>query len=82
MDLRIYLSVKCFSNNISSVSTLCPNAIWLERELMEFSNLSINNLKDTRRLLTDYSFVKSEFFSDENTSPFNNLYFDILYTNW
>nr|YP_010147319.1 NADH dehydrogenase subunit 9 [Thuricola similis]QQP22130.1 NADH dehydrogenase subunit 9 [Thuricola similis] len=37
-----------------TTSTLFLNASWLEREILDFSEIKIIKLKDTRRLLLDY----------------------------
>jgi hypothetical protein len=43
------------TNKLESVSNVYCNATWLERELSELFDLSILNLRDTRKLLLEYS---------------------------
>jgi hypothetical protein len=43
------------TNKFESVSSIYYNAIWLEREISELFDLNISNLRDTRKLLLEYS---------------------------
>lgn len=53
--LRINIFVKLFNKKtLPTLSSLFINVIWLEREIIDFSNITIYNLKDTRRLMLDY----------------------------
>jgi hypothetical protein len=43
-----------------SISSLFAGCSWVEREIKEFSLITFLGLRDTRRLLTDYTFLKEE----------------------
>lgn len=43
---------------LHTTSTIFLNASWLEREILDFSEIKIIKLKDTRRLLLDYLQVR------------------------
>lgn len=64
-------------NFLYSISTLYSSCIWMERELKEFSNMYIYNLKDTRRLLTDYTNFSAE--EKYKTTSYNFLTQDLYY---
>lgn len=61
-----------------SISNLFPSAIWLERELSDFTGLNFLGLVDTRRLLLDY-FEEKKVWSTHisNDKNFNNILYDI-----
>ena len=46
------------TERVKSLSSLYRGSIWLERELREESRVSIQNLKDTRKLLYNYDYSK------------------------
>lgn len=46
------------TTSIDSLSPIFRSAVWLERELKEFSNIFVKSLIDIRRLLTDYCTYK------------------------
>lgn len=53
----------CFNithTHLTSISPLFRGAVWVERELKEFSTLYIKSLLDSRRLLTDYTILKTK----------------------
>lgn len=53
--LRLNIFINLHNKNIlPTLSSLFFNVLWLEREILDFSNLSIYKLKDTRRLMLDY----------------------------
>jgi NADH:ubiquinone oxidoreductase subunit C len=54
---RITVNAKVLKN-IKTVSTLFRSTLWVERELQEFFLVNFENLKDSRRLLTDYTYQK------------------------
>lgn len=55
---RIILKVSLSINQeISTISDLYFSAAWYEREAFDMYGISFNNLKDHRRILTDYGFV-------------------------
>ena len=61
-----------------SLSSFYQSFTWMERELKEFSSIQIINLKDTRRLLTDYT---SNLTNDYNLTNYNNLTQDLYCEN-
>lgn len=89
-SLNILTVFSCyFSNNYTITSTtlntnqkyksLSPyysGFTWIEREIKEFSNIHIINLRDTRRLLTDYTTTIN---SSYNLTSYNNLTQDLYY---
>lgn len=69
-DTRLILLNKENTKNLTSVSNVYPNAVWLEREMGEMYDLSFVGLKDTRKLLLEYStprgILKSMFSNQAN----------------
>lgn len=57
------------STGLTSITPIFKGAVWVERELKEFSSLYIRGLLDSRRLLTDYTVVRAK------NSP---LYYDLI----
>lgn len=54
-NLRINLHLSLNKKLIlPSLSKLFMNTVWLEREIIDFSGISIFGLRDTRRLMLDY----------------------------
>lgn len=51
-----------------SLSNIYSSFTWVERELKEFSELLFLGLKDTRRLLTDYTIATADYTSYKTTS--------------
>lgn len=70
--LNILLPVK---NNVNlfSISSLFKSTIWTERELSEFNNVNYVSLKDSRRLLTDYTNSHSI-----NVNTFKTTSYDLI----
>ena len=66
--------------SITSLSKLYECSIWLEREVSELDSLKINFLKDTRRLLQDYTIrtVKSSNTNVYITKGYNSIIQDLL----
>ena len=64
-------------NILPSYSNIYLNFSWVERELKEFSDLFFNNLKDSRRLLTDYSYSSYINYKDYNTNSYNLIFQDL-----
>lgn len=54
--------------HLPSLSNIYSSFTWVERELKEFSDLLFAGLKDTRRLLTDYTVATSDYTSYKTTS--------------
>lgn len=64
---------------LKSLNSLFKSTVWLERELSDFTNLSFLQTKDSRRLLIDYTEVRSDFSTHtENFKAYTNIYYDIL----
>lgn len=57
------------NSGLTSVSPIFKGAVWVERELKEFSSIFVRSLLDSRRLLTDYTVLKTK-----NTP----LYYDLV----
>lgn len=51
---RLIMFFKVFTD-INSISTVYSNSKWLERELREFTNIYFCGLRDTRKLLLNYT---------------------------
>lgn len=68
---------------LSTISTLFKSTLWVERELQEFYNINFYNLKDSRRLLTDYTYQKSLNNKEYKTTSFDlitqNIYIRMLH---
>ena len=66
--------------SIISLSPLYECSIWLEREVSELDFLKINLLKDTRRLLQDYTLIASRHLNPNLyiTKSYNNIIQDLL----
>lgn len=75
------LKKKTSNNGSDSLSWFLPSLEWYERELSEFSFFFFKNLKDSRSLLTPYSFSlkKNSFFSKTNNCIFFNFFFKKLF---
>ena len=79
-DSRISLVTNINDNSphILSISTIIYSAVWLERELQEFSWVSFLHLTDTRRLLLDYLEPKGCWQTHlGNDKTFSNNIYDI-----
>lgn len=61
-----------------SLSKLYSSFIWVEREAKEFYNIYFNGLKDSRRLLTDYTVLINEQVNYKTTG-YNHLTQDLYY---
>lgn len=48
------------NNQYTSITSFCKSAVWVERELKEFSDLYIKGLLDSRKLLKDYTILKNK----------------------
>lgn len=62
--------------NFTSISNIYSSFTWVERELSESNNITFLNLKDSRRLLSDYTLLKTNP-NDYNTTSYNILTQDI-----
>lgn len=72
-----------FSNkplNLQSISNIYSSFTWVERELSESNNINFLNLKDSRRLLSDYNLFKTDT-NSYNTNSYNILTQDIYIVN-
>ena len=65
----------CFTQKFSS-SSIYPSLYWLEREVLEFFNYPILNLKDSRNLLLDYNKNYNALLKYFPTSGFEEVYYD------
>lgn len=74
---RVNIFTACQSSIYSS-SYLFPGSLWVERELREFFNLNIYYLKDTRRLLTDYT-VKQYDMETYKTTSYDTILQELYY---
>lgn len=79
-DNLLILNTVVFKKNFSllSSSLIFKNAVWLEREVIEFSDLYFQSLLDTRRLLLDYT-INKNFFYNNTIINYNELYNGIIY---
>lgn len=68
LNLIYLINIK---NKIKSISNIYPSSIWIERELKEMNNIFFIDLKDSRRLLTDYFQFEQNFNCYKTTSYFN-----------
>lgn len=76
--VSVVTSVDNTSKYILSISTIIYSAVWLERELQEFSGVSFLYLTDTRRLLLDYLEPKGSWQTHlGNDKAFSNSLYDI-----
>jgi Ni,Fe-hydrogenase III component G len=66
--------------NFSSLSNIYSSFTWVERELSEANNINFLNLKDSRRLLSDYNLFKTDT-NSYNTNSYNILTQDIYIVN-
>lgn len=79
----------CFSQAkaiFTSLENTFSNANWLERELVEFFNISLESRSDTRNLLLDYNFVANPLLKSYPTEGhqeifFNHLTYNLEYVN-
>ena len=80
-DLLVNLNYSIFKNNnfIYSVTGLYASSIWLEREINELNFFFIRGLRDSRRLLTDYSTTKTPVLGEGTFTNFNELFGEIVY---
>lgn len=65
-------------SNCNSLSRVYTSFVWLEREISEFSNIFFKGLRDSRRLLTDYTLKYSNQDSSYKTSSYSSLIQDIF----
>lgn len=65
---------------ISSISTIFSSFNWVEREVREFSNTHFYGLRDTRRLLSDYT-VQNVDYDGYKTLSYENVTQNLYFTN-
>lgn len=79
----IYLNFKNPNNSVKSLSTMFFSTNWVERELQEFNHIKFLGLKDSRRLLTDYTYNKNLLSSDYKMDSYSlisqNLFTRVLH---
>lgn len=66
---------------LNSVSLVFANAVWLERELVEFFNFKLINRADTRNLLLDYNLNSNPLLKNYPTEGHQELFFNYLSYN-
>ena len=66
---------------VTSITNIFNNAGWLERELVEFFNINIQNRTDTRNLLLDYNNNTNPLLKTFPTEGTNELFFNYLTYN-
>lgn len=74
-----FLVTHTVHTTLDSISTIYSSFNWVEREVLEFFDVYINGLKDSRRLLTDYTVLDIDNQSYKTTSYdglTQNLYFN------
>lgn len=82
-DFRIDALVASSSNRNSfdSFSTIWSNLVWAERECLELSQICFKGLKDSRRLLLDYTTPKRVVTLVGPYSNFNEIFLDNIYAD-
>ena len=75
MRLKVILNVSGLTN-IPSVTTLYPNANWLERQIWDMFGLHFENHPDLRRILTDYGFEGFPLRKDFPLLGYFEVYYD------
>ncbi len=53
--------VTTFGKIFFSLTSIYPSAVWLERELKELDRIWVRNLRDTRKLLHDYTLTARKY---------------------
>ncbi len=82
IDLRINLMCWDYrnTNTFLSFSGIWANISWMERECSELNQVYFQGLRDSRRLLLDYSVNKLSFMpSDGSYTNFNEMFSDCIY---
>lgn len=64
-----------------SVSDSFHNAVWLERELVEFFGISVSGRTDTRNLLLDYNLPQNPLLKSFPTEGTQEVFFNYLTYN-
>lgn len=65
-DFKILVKSK-FKKNIMSLSTIYGSITWGERENKEFNKVTFLNLKDSRKLLSNYNYNKKNNYNHYST---------------
>jgi len=65
-DFKILVKSK-FKKNIMSLSTIYGSITWGERENKEFNKVTFLNLKDSRKLLSNYNYNKKNNYNNYST---------------
>lgn len=79
--IRLNIYIKHAKNLfLPSLSNIFYNSVWLEREILDFSQFTIYNLKDTRRLMLDYLQKRQHPHLTFNYNYTYNNYVQDLYT--
>lgn len=78
---HLYLTTSTLNLTVPSISNLFISAVWLERELADFSGIFFDGLVDTRRLLLDYFQPKQHWETHvSNERAFNNSVYEVSIT--
>lgn len=75
---NIFYNINKYSNLVS-ISNLYSSATWVERELIEFNNIKFIGLKDSRRLLTDYTCIYNNYKDNNYNIIYQDLYKRVLH---
>jgi NADH-quinone oxidoreductase subunit C len=70
------IMVKCSTDEatpVPTITTLWPNAGWLEREVFDLYGVTFSGNPDLRRILTDYGFEGHPFRKDFPLTGYNEL---------
>lgn len=62
---------------LSSISSIFQSATWVERELQEFNGLTFKSLRDSRRLLTDYTYHTHLYNETYKTTSYDQITQDL-----
>lgn len=78
LDVKItHVCYSVFSNTLSSISGVFPNAVWVERENSEMYAVYYKNLTDSRKLLLDYTSPRGVLLKE-----FTSVYYSHYYKNY
>lgn len=86
LDLKIinFYNINFKNNSFysTSISNIFSNCIWLERESSEMFNITFLGLKDTRKLLLDYTTDRGVLSKSYVTTNYSNYYKNYYSTNF
>lgn len=80
LNQRFIVNTQISSTTLYSLSSLYLSAVWVERELSELDGIYIQNLRDTRRLLQDYTLYAEKYrnYWSYKTEHYSTLLQDLL----